>query len=172
MCLPQKKGSHVAEALAELGRGGAVAHRPESQVSSRRRQVDSSTGELLPEDISYLEEMRRGLVNTQHRLRELKWREQERELKKKRRWEAQAARAAGNQPEEDGEPQVAKGSSGRTGRSVSRAARPHSCMARSQSRTGARTLLSSDVPEIPPVNMGELIPMVIKEEDIAANAAG
>jgi hypothetical protein len=32
-------------------------------------------------------------------------------------------------------------------------------------------LFSSDVPEVPPMNMGELIPMVIKEEDITANAA-
>jgi hypothetical protein len=33
--LPQKKASRVAEALVELGRAGAVAQRPESQVSSQ-----------------------------------------------------------------------------------------------------------------------------------------
>jgi hypothetical protein len=69
--LPQKKGSRFVEALVELGQGGAVVHQPESQVSLRCRQVDSRTGKMLPEEISYFEEMRLGLMNTQRCLRKL-----------------------------------------------------------------------------------------------------
>jgi hypothetical protein len=64
MRLPQVKKPRVAEAMVELGQEGAIAHRPASQVSSRRRRVDSRTSELMPQEISYLEEMQLGLVNT------------------------------------------------------------------------------------------------------------
>ncbi|KAJ7319055.1 hypothetical protein DFH08DRAFT_819489 [Mycena albidolilacea] len=61
--LPQKKASRVAQAFAQLGLVGAVVYWPASQVSSRRRQIDSRTGEIIPEEISQFEEMRRGLRN-------------------------------------------------------------------------------------------------------------
>jgi hypothetical protein len=80
MCLPQVKGSRVAEAMVELGREGAATHRPVSQVSSH--QVDSRTGEMMLHEISYFAEMHQGLVSTQHCLFELKERERECELKK------------------------------------------------------------------------------------------
>ncbi|KAJ7794971.1 hypothetical protein B0H14DRAFT_3496503 [Mycena olivaceomarginata] len=164
----KKKGSRVTEALTELGRTGAIAHRLESQVSSWHRQVDSHTGEIVPE-ISPFEEMRHGLVNTQRRLHELERCEEERERKRKRRWEARAARAAGNKPEEAGESQRGEGS-GRAGRSVSRSARPSSRPARSRSRTGV-ALLAPIVPVVSPVDDTSLIRMTIKKEHKEANDA-
>ncbi|KAJ7334226.1 hypothetical protein DFH08DRAFT_814250 [Mycena albidolilacea] len=145
-CLPQKKVSRVTEALAELGWRGAIEHRPESQVSSHRRQIDSRTGEIILDEVSPFEEMWRGLVNTQRRLRELEQREEERERKRKQRRENWAA---GNQPERDGEPQVAKGSSERAG----------------------VALLDPVVPVVSPVDDTSLIQMTIKVEHEEANDA-
>jgi hypothetical protein len=167
--LPQKKASRVAEALVELGRAGAIAHRPESQVSSQHRQVNSRTGEIVPEEISHFEEMQCGLVNTQGHLRELEWHEEERKHKKQWRREARAARAAGNEPEEARGSQWGEGS-GRAGRSVSRSARPLSRPARSRSRTGV-ALLDPVVPVVSPVDDTSLIRMTIKEEREEANDA-
>ncbi|KAJ7303051.1 hypothetical protein DFH08DRAFT_977254 [Mycena albidolilacea] len=163
----QKKVSRVAEALAKLGRRGAEEPRPESQASSRRRQVDSRTGEIIPDKISPFEEMRHGLLNTQRRLRELEQREEERERKKKRRREN---RAAGNQPERDGEPQAVEGSSERAGRSASRSAKPLSRPVRSRSRTGV-ALLDPVVPVVSPVDDTSLIRMTVKVEHEEANNA-
>jgi hypothetical protein len=128
--LPQKKASCVAQAFAELGLGAEV-HRPASQMSSRRLQLDSRTGELLPEEIPLFEEMRHGLVNTQRRLRELersdaerKRRDEERRRRRQQRREERAARAAGMGPDTIGEPQRGEGS-GRAGRSALRSAHLH-----------------------------------------------
>jgi hypothetical protein len=115
--------------------------------------------------ISYFEEMRQGLVKTQHCLHELKEHEREHKLKKQRKW---AVQAAGNQLHEAAEPHCSEMSTRRTGRSLSHAARPLSRPARSQSCT-AVDLLSTDVPEVPPVDMSRLISMAIKEEDQEAN---
>ncbi|KAJ7356528.1 hypothetical protein DFH08DRAFT_953870 [Mycena albidolilacea] len=145
-CLPQKKGSHIAEALAELG-----------------WRVDSRTGEIILDEILPFEEMRCGLLNTQRRLHELEQREEERERKRKQRWEN---RTAGNQPERDGDLQVAKGSLGRAARS----ARPSSCPARLRSHTGV-ALLDPVVPVVSPVDDTSLIRMMIKVEHEEANDA-
>ncbi|KAJ7352240.1 hypothetical protein DFH08DRAFT_805517 [Mycena albidolilacea] len=177
MHLLQKKASRVVQALAELGLIGAEVHRPASQVSSRCRQIDSRTGEFLPEEISQFEEMRRGLVNTQRRLRELERNEaehkrldEEHRRRRQQRREERAARAARIGPEEAGEPQRGEGS-GRAGRSASSSARPASRPARSRSRTGV-ALLESIVPVVSPVNDTSLIRMTVKkEEDEDANLA-
>ncbi|KAJ7347534.1 hypothetical protein DFH08DRAFT_960849 [Mycena albidolilacea] len=165
--LPQKKGSRVVEALAELGRRGTKEPQSESQASSRRRQVDSHTGEIIPDEISPFEEMRCSLLNTQRRLHELEQREEERERKRKQRRENRAART---QPERDGEPQAAEGNSGRAARSASRSARPSSRPARSRSRTGV-ALLDPVVPVVSPVDDTSLIRMTIKVEHKEANDA-
>jgi hypothetical protein len=49
----------------------------------------------VPEEISHYEEMRRGLVNTQRRLRDLEEREVEHEHRKQQR---RAVQVAGNEP--------------------------------------------------------------------------
>ncbi|KAJ7368948.1 hypothetical protein DFH08DRAFT_947834 [Mycena albidolilacea] len=169
--MPQVKGPRIAKAMAELGREreDAVAHRPVSQVSSQHHQVNFQTGELLPNKMPSWDELRLGLINTQHRLRELEQREKEHKLKKQRKQAAQAAQAAGIEPQEAVEPPHSEMTTGRTGRSSSRAARPLSRAARLRSHTGV-DLLSSDVPKVPPVNMSGLIPMVVKEEHQEANS--
>ncbi|KAJ7346459.1 hypothetical protein DFH08DRAFT_809371 [Mycena albidolilacea] len=86
---------------ASNGWEDAAVHRPVSQVFSRCRQVDFHPGELLPGEMSYFEEMRLGLVNAQHRLRELKQREKECEQKKQQKRAALAVQTAGDQPQED-----------------------------------------------------------------------
>ncbi|KAJ7323998.1 hypothetical protein DFH08DRAFT_969004 [Mycena albidolilacea] len=144
--VPQKKLSRIAEALAELGRRGAEEPRPESQASSRRRQVDSRTGEIIPDEISSFEEMRRGLLNTRRGLRELEQREEEWERKKKRRRENRAAR---NLPEREEEPQAVEGSSERAG----------------------VALLDAVVPVVSPVDDTSLIRMTVKVEHEEANDA-
>jgi hypothetical protein len=106
--LPQKKASHVVQALVELGLVGAEVHRPASQVSSWCRQVDSCTGEFVPGEISQFEEMRHGLVNTQRRLRELERLKEECKRRKQWRREERAAQAAAMEPERAGESQRAK----------------------------------------------------------------
>jgi hypothetical protein len=63
----------------------AVVHRPVSQVSSRRCQVNFQTGELLPTEMPSWDELRLGLINTQRRVRELEQHEKERELKRQRK---------------------------------------------------------------------------------------
>ncbi|KAJ7318377.1 hypothetical protein DFH08DRAFT_819981 [Mycena albidolilacea] len=171
--LPQKKASHVAQAFMELGWVGAVVHWPVSQVSSRRCQVDSRTGEIVPEEIPQFEEMQHGLVNTQHHLRELKRNEvehkrldEERRRRRQRRREEKAAQAAGTEPEWAGELQRGKGS-GRASRPASCSARP----ARSCSRTGV-ALLVPVIPVVSPVDDMSLIRMTVKkEEDEEANLA-
>ncbi|KAJ7349969.1 hypothetical protein DFH08DRAFT_807292 [Mycena albidolilacea] len=157
--LPQVKGPRIAEAMAELGQEDAVVHRPVSKVSSRCRQVDSCSSEMMLGEISYLEEMRLSLVNTQHRLRELKQREKEHKLKKQRK---RAAQTAGNQPQKDTGPTRSETSTERTGRLLSCATRLSSRSARSRSRTGF-ALLSSDEPVVPL--------MTIKQEHEDANTA-
>ncbi|KAJ7356542.1 hypothetical protein DFH08DRAFT_953881 [Mycena albidolilacea] len=127
--VPQKKVSRVAEALEELG-----------------QRVDSRIGEIIPDEISPFEKMRCGLLNTQCHLHELEQREEERECKRKQRREN---RAAGNQPEGDGELQVAEGSSERAG----------------------VALLDPVVSMVWPVNNTSLIRMTIKVEHEEANDA-
>jgi hypothetical protein len=121
----------------------------------------------MPQEISYLEEMRLGLVNTWRHLRELEQHEKERKRKKQQK---QAARVAGNQPQEDKEPLCSETSAGRTGLSMLHATRPSSRPARSCLRTGI-VLLSSDVPMVPPVDKSSLIQMTIKQEHEEANTA-
>ncbi|KAJ7352546.1 hypothetical protein DFH08DRAFT_805758 [Mycena albidolilacea] len=104
---------------------------------------------------------------SQHRLRELKQHEKECKRKKQRK---QAARTAGDQLQEDAGPTHSKTSTGRTGRLLSRAARPSSRSARLCSRTGF-ALLSSDGPMVPPVDESSLIQMTIKQEHEDVNAA-
>jgi hypothetical protein len=93
--LPQKKASRVVQAMAELGLVGAEVHQPMSLVSARSRQVDSRTGEIVPEEISEFEEMRRGLVNTQRRLRELERSNAERKQRDEERRAQEAAEKGG-----------------------------------------------------------------------------
>jgi hypothetical protein len=60
----QVKAYRIAEVMAELGQESAGTHWPVSRVSSQRRQVDSHTSELMPQEILYLKEKQLGLVNT------------------------------------------------------------------------------------------------------------
>ncbi|KAJ7355474.1 hypothetical protein DFH08DRAFT_803484 [Mycena albidolilacea] len=147
--LPQVKGPRVVEAIAELGQEDAV---------------------MMPGEISYLEEMQLGLVNTQRHLQELKQHETECECKKQWKRMAQAVWTARNQSQEDTRLTHSETSTGRTGRSLLHVARPSSCSARSRSRTGF-ALLSSDGPVVPPVDESSLIQMMIKQEHEDANAA-